>query len=201
MDFIPLAEGLSAPHDADGTATHLGRYHAEGLVRLDHFTGPTTAEFSSAVPVVFTAANGDELHFDYAGTVELIPLGGGLFVTVWVAEFTPAAGSTGRFAKVIGGSFVMTAVTDPFALGDTDIAYAWEGAVPGVPPGEVTTHRSVAPGSGEDPPSPRLDHERSSQTMRTTRWTLVVLTVVARLASAGECLANTVPYKTRGTGV
>jgi hypothetical protein len=125
--FIPLVEGLSAPHDADGTATHLGRYHAEGLVRLDHFTGPTTADFSSAVPVVFTAANGDELHFDYAGTVELIPLGGGLFVTVWVAEFTPAAGSTGRFANVIGGSFIMTAVTEPFALGDTDIAYEWEG--------------------------------------------------------------------------
>jgi hypothetical protein len=128
VDFIPLAEGLSAPHDADGTATHLGRYHAEGLVRLDHFTGPTTADFSSAVPVVFTAANGDELHFDYAGTVELVPLGGDLFMTVWVAEFTPAAGSKGRFADVIGGSFIMTAVTDPFAPGDTDIAYTWEGS-------------------------------------------------------------------------
>ncbi len=128
VDFIPLAEGLSAPHDADGTATHLGRYHAEGLVRLDHFTGPTTAEFSSAVPVVFTAPNGDELHFDYAGTVELIPLAGGLSMTVWGAEFTPATGSTGRFAKVVGGSFIMTAVTAPFALGDTDIAYAWEGS-------------------------------------------------------------------------
>ena len=128
VDFIPLAEGLSAPHDADGTATHLGHYHAEGLVRLDHFTGPTTAAFSSAVPVVFTAADGDELRIDYAGTVELVPLGGGRFVTVWVAEFTPAAGSTGRFAKVIGGSFIMTAVTEPFAFGDTDIAYAWSGS-------------------------------------------------------------------------
>ena len=128
VDFIPLIPGQAAPHDADGTATHLGRYHAEGLVRLDHFTGPTTADFSSAVPVVFTAANGDELHFDYAGTVELIPLGGGLFRTVWVAEFTPAAGSTGRFAKVVGGSFIMTAVTDPFAPGDTDIPYEWQGS-------------------------------------------------------------------------
>jgi hypothetical protein len=128
VDFIPLIPGQAAPHNADGTATHLGRYHAEGLVRLDYFTGPTTAEFSSAEPVVFTAANGDELHFDYAGKVELVPLGGGLFVTVWVAEFTPAAGSTGRFAKVIGGSFIMTAVTDPFTPGDTDIAYAWEGS-------------------------------------------------------------------------
>jgi hypothetical protein len=128
VDFIPLMPGQAAPHDADGTATHLGRYYAEGLVRLDHFSGPTTAEFSSAVPVVFTAANGDELHFDYAGTVELIPLAGDMFITVWVAEFTPAAESTGRFAKVVGGSFIMTAVTEPFALGDTDIAYAWEGS-------------------------------------------------------------------------
>ena len=128
VDFIPLAEGLAAPHDADGTATHLGRYHAEGLVRLDHFTGPTTAEFSSAEPVVFVAANGDELHFDYAGTVELIPLDGGLFMTVWVAEFTPATGSTGRFAKVTGGRFVMTAVTDPFTLGEENIPYSWEGS-------------------------------------------------------------------------
>lgn len=128
VDFIPLIPGQAAPHDADGTATHLGRYHAEGLVRLDQFTGPTTAEFSSAEPVVFTAANGDELHFDYAGMVELVPLGGGLFVTVWVAEFTPAAGSTGRFAKVIGGSFIMTAVTEPFVLGSADpVGYSWSG--------------------------------------------------------------------------
>jgi hypothetical protein len=128
VDFIPLVEGQAAHHDADGTATHMGRYHAEGLVRLDHFTGPTTADFSSAVPYVFTAANGDELHFDYVGTVELIPVSGDMLITVWVAEFRPAAGSTGRFAKVIGGSFIMTAVTEPFALGDTDIAYMWEGS-------------------------------------------------------------------------
>src|SRR5262249_54103661 len=125
--FIPLIEGQSAPHDADGTATHLGRYHAEGLVRLDHFTSPTTAEFSSAEPVVFTAANGDDLLFNYAGTVTLIPLDGGLFMTVWVAELTPAAGSTGRFAKVTGGRFIMTAVTAPFAPGDTDIADSGSG--------------------------------------------------------------------------
>jgi hypothetical protein len=128
VDFIPLIPGQAAPHDADGTATHLGRYHAEGLVRLDHFTGPTTAEFSSAEPVVFTASNGDELHFDYAGTVQLIPLGGDLYVTVWVAEFTPAAGSTGRLAKVVGGSFIMTAVTEPFVLGSADpVGYTWSG--------------------------------------------------------------------------
>jgi hypothetical protein len=37
--------------------------------------------------------------------------------------------------------------------------------------------------------------------MRTTRRPLVVLTVVALSASAGECLAQIVPYKTSGTGI
>lgn len=128
VDFIPLAEGLASPHDADGFATLLGRYHAEGLVRLDRFTSPTTAEFSSAEPVVFTGANGDELHCDYAGTVRLIPLGGTRFMSIWVAEFTPAPGGTGSFANVIGGGFTMTAITAPFTLGDTNIAYRWDGA-------------------------------------------------------------------------
>jgi hypothetical protein len=135
VDFIPLVEGEAAPHDADGVATLLGLYHAEGVVRLDHLTSSTTGDFSSAVPVVFTAANGDQLLFDYAGTVRLIPLSGGLFISVWVAEFTPAAGSTGRFAAVTGGSFIMIAVTEPFRPGDTDIAYEWAGS------GSLVFHR------------------------------------------------------------
>jgi hypothetical protein len=128
VDFIPLIPGLASPYDADGTATHLGRYHAEGAVRLDEFTGPLTGNFSSAVPNVFVAANGDALAFDYAGSVELIPLGDGWFTTVWVAEFTPAPGSTGRFANVVDGSFIMTAVSAPFTLEDPfDVAYSWSG--------------------------------------------------------------------------
>jgi hypothetical protein len=129
-DFIPLAPGLVSPHDAVGTATHLGRYESLGFVRLDAFTGPTTGAFSSAEPAVFTAANGDSLAFDYAGSVELIYVGDGLFMTVWVAEFTPAAeGSTGRFASVVDGSFIMTAVTEPFSLeAPFDVAYSWSGS-------------------------------------------------------------------------
>lgn len=128
VDYIPFPGDPAAYHFADGTATHLGNYHADGWVQVDQFTSPTTADFSSAQPVVFTGANGDELHFDYQGSVELIPLGDGTFVTVWIAEFTPVAGSTGRFTKVVGGSFTMTAVTEPFAFGDTDVAYTWEGS-------------------------------------------------------------------------
>ncbi len=128
-EFIPLVPGQASPHDAIGTATHLGRYQAEGLVRLDAFTGPTTGAFSSAKPVAFTAANGDVLCFDYEGQVELIFVGNGRFITVWVAEFTPASGSTGRFERVVDGSFVMTAISDPFLLeAPFLVGYSWSGS-------------------------------------------------------------------------
>jgi hypothetical protein len=128
-DFIPLVPGQASPHDAVGTATHLGRYQAEGLVRLDGFTGPTTGAFSSAEPVAFVAANGDVLRFDYQGEVELIVVGDGLFITVWFAEFTPASGSTGRFERVVDGSFFMTAITSPFTLeAPVMVDYSWSGS-------------------------------------------------------------------------
>ncbi|WP_152052476.1 hypothetical protein [Tautonia marina] len=128
-DFIPLVPGQASPHDAIGTATHLGRYEAEGLVRLDGFTGPTTGTFSSAEPVAFTAANGDVLRFDYQGNVNLFGAGDGLFITVWIAEFTPASGSTGRFERVVDGSFIMTAISAPFSLDAPFlVGYSWSGS-------------------------------------------------------------------------
>lgn len=138
VDYIPLQLGVEVSHTAVGQATELGRYHGLGTFQLDRFTSPTTAEFSSSVPFVFVAANGDELAFTYGdttngaqqpGQVELFYVGDGRFVAVFVAEFNPVPGSsTGRFAKVVGGSFIMTAVTEPFVLGATDpVAYTWSG--------------------------------------------------------------------------
>jgi hypothetical protein len=126
--YIPFPGDPPANHWAVGNANMLGNYYADGWVRVDEFTSATTANFSSAVPVVFTAANGDELHFDYAGEVTIADAGGGMFTSVWVAKFTPVIGaSTGRFERVIGGSFIMTASTAPFFFTDTDIPYSWEG--------------------------------------------------------------------------
>ncbi len=90
------------------------------------------------MPFVFVAANGDQLAFTYGdvtnhaaqpGQVTLYPADGGLVVAVWVAEFNPVpALCTGRFANVTGGSFIMTAVTDPFELGGFDpVDYSWSG--------------------------------------------------------------------------
>lgn len=128
-DGLPLTPYVPAPHWAVGQATDLGRYYGSGFFQIDNFTGPLTADFSSAVPFVFTAANGDDLAFNYAGTVELFPQSDGEFVAIFVATFTPdLALCTGRFAKVTGGSLVMTAITDPFVLGSTDATgYTWSG--------------------------------------------------------------------------
>jgi len=48
---------------------------------------------------------------------------------VWVAEFNPVPTlCTGRFATVIGGSFLMTAVSEPVVLGGSDpVDYSWSG--------------------------------------------------------------------------
>jgi hypothetical protein len=138
VDYVPVQTGVPVFHFAVGEATELGKYYGEGEVQLDRFTSPTTADFSSAVPFVFTGANGDKLAFTYGdtnngaaqpGVVTLYDLGDGTFIAVWVAEFNPVVSEcTGRFTKVVGGSFIMVAVTEPFVLGAADpVGYTWEG--------------------------------------------------------------------------
>jgi hypothetical protein len=138
VDFVPSTLDTPAFHFAVGTATELGDYYGDGKVQLDEFLSPTSAAFSSAVPFVFTAANGDKLAFHYGrtdfgaagpGIVQLFPADDGKVVAVWVAEFNPVPDEcTGRFQKVIGGSFIMTAVTEPFVFGSSDpVAYTWSG--------------------------------------------------------------------------
>ena len=121
-------------HTADGTATNLGKHSSIGYVQLDEFTSATTATFSSAHPVVFTGANGEQLAFDYAGIVTLTPAldeagnPTGQFTSEWVADFTPVPdSSTGKYKNVVGSSFEMTARTGLFYVTDTDIPYSWDG--------------------------------------------------------------------------
>jgi hypothetical protein len=140
---LSLVPGVPSPHWAVGHATELGRYYGAGNVQLLQFTSATTADFSSFGPFVFTAANGDQLAFTYgdtsngaaqSGKVKLTVVGftGNnipIVTAIFVAEFNPVpALCTGRFSKVIGGSFIMTAVTQPFVLGSTTpLAYSWSG--------------------------------------------------------------------------
>ena len=139
-DGINLTPGTPGPHWAVGTATELGAYYGAGFFELLEYTGPTTAEFSSAPDFVFTAANGDELAVTYGvvsngasqpGQLTLYPHSDGSFSAVFVAEFNPIPSQcTGRFAKITSGSFLMIAVSEPFFFLETTttpFAYAWAG--------------------------------------------------------------------------
>src|SRR5262249_43298047 len=116
-----------APHNATGTATHLGQYSGEeGQFTLLGFTSATTGTFEGSF--VFVAANGDRLAFNYGtptpGTFTIIPQSDGTVVVQFEGEFTPnPAATTGRFEKVSGGSFHMIAVTEPFVLAPNDQGY------------------------------------------------------------------------------
>jgi hypothetical protein len=139
-DGLSLIPGVPAAHYATGQATELGRYSCVGMFTLLQFTGQFTAEFSSKPYCIFTAANGDVLAMTYGdvgnhaagpGEVTLTPVGDGSVTAVFIAEFNPVPTKcTGRFAKLTGGSFIMTAKSEPFFLGTdrtTPFNYTWEG--------------------------------------------------------------------------
>jgi hypothetical protein len=140
---LSLVPGTPTPHWAVGKATELGKYYGAGNEQLLKFTSPTTADFSSYGPFVFVAANGDKLACTYGDTTNGAKQAGKVTLTVvgatanktpivtatFVAEFNPVpALCTGRFSKLIGGSFIMVAVTQPFVLGSTTpVRYTWAG--------------------------------------------------------------------------
>jgi hypothetical protein len=140
-DGISLIPGTPAPHSATGNATELGNYTGAGFFQILDFTGPLTAEFSSAPNFVFVAANGDQLAMTYGdtnngakqpGQVTLVPNSDGSFTGYFVAEFNPdLPNCTGRFAKLTGGSLIMYAVSDPFFIvgtSTTPFTYTWQGS-------------------------------------------------------------------------
>lgn len=122
---LPLVPGLSGPHYATGTATELGNYTGQGTFTLGSLqispTGQVTGTFHGSF--VFTAANGDQLAFNYGsgdtGTItgQLSADGSTVTNVTFDAVFTPnAAQSTGRFANVIGGGFTMIANAPSISL-------------------------------------------------------------------------------------
>lgn len=127
----PAPGGLSifgAPslHKASGVGTAgLGSYTGEGAVLVQSFD-PSTLTGTFKGRFTFVASNGDKLACTYGDTTngaqqvaqfQLFPTNGGKVVAVFLAEFNPKlALCTGKFAKVVGGSFLMLAVSEPFAL-------------------------------------------------------------------------------------
>lgn len=117
--------GNPSPHNSTGVATLLGKYSGTGDAEVLTFD-PTTGAGTFKGHFTFVAANGDKLACTYGdtsngaeevGTFQLHDLEDGSVYVEFIAEFNPILNKcTGRFAKVIDGSFEMYAVTDPFAL-------------------------------------------------------------------------------------
>jgi hypothetical protein len=138
---LPLPGQPPRLHWATGWGTGLGFYMGVGEVQTDtatfHANGDITGEFGSPVAFRFVGSSGDVLACYYGntdfgakhpGTFELIPVGIGVFIAHFVAEFVPYLPEcTGKFAGV-SGSWTMFAWTEPFVLGSTEpVAYRWDG--------------------------------------------------------------------------
>jgi hypothetical protein len=134
--------GADSPHSATGTATHLGKYSGDGIFNSLSFD-PVAVGGTFRGTFTFVAKNGDRLACTYgdtrngagqAGVYQAFPAAGGKVYVVFVAEFNPVPSQcTGRFQNLVGGSFLMTAVSEPFVLtlnadGFTPpFDYEWEG--------------------------------------------------------------------------
>ena len=144
----PAPDGVSilgepASHFATGNGTLLGKYTGEGVFDPDPLDFSTlSGTFHGSF--VFVAANGDELFCTYGdmtnrakgtGKYEIFPAGDGNVFVVFLAEFNPVPEEcTGRFKKVVDGSLLMLAVSEPFPLEidpETGFSppfdYSWEG--------------------------------------------------------------------------
>jgi hypothetical protein len=141
LPLIPLTPGA---HMATGVGTELGAYTGAGTLQILRYTSPLTADFSSASPFVFVAADGSRLAVTYGdvtngamqpGKLTLTVVGGTalnpVFVATFVAEFNPVpAACTGRFANVTAGSFITVAQSSPFRIvgaSTTPFNYTWAG--------------------------------------------------------------------------
>ncbi|MFO0912528.1 MAG: hypothetical protein U0795_06210 [Pirellulales bacterium] len=129
IEAAPVTAGTQSDYQEQGTATLFGHYTGDGRLRFDELITATSGKFSSALPFIVTAENGDQLCFTYVGDVERTDMGDGLITTRWVADFKPIVGSgTGQFEQVTGGSFRMTAETDAFSPeSNANVAYRTAG--------------------------------------------------------------------------
>ena len=91
---------LHAAVPGEGTMTHLGRFEIQQSGCIDFATGAVTEGRG-----VLTAANGDEVHLEYAGSATSVtPLTYALHYVV--------TGGTGRFLSAEGGGWLSYAASD-----------------------------------------------------------------------------------------
>jgi hypothetical protein len=135
--------GVPGPHNATGNGTSLGKYTGnEGIFQSLSFD-PTTGSGTFRGSFVFVKRNGDRLVCSYgdqsngaaaAGDYFAVPAENGLSRIVFCAEFNPIVDQcTGRYENLIGGSFIVLAMTEPFELvidenfNTPPFDYSWEG--------------------------------------------------------------------------
>ena len=135
--------GVPGPHNATGNGTSLGKYIGDEGVFQSLSFDPSTGSGTFQGRFVFAKRNGDRLVCSYgdqsngaaeAGDYFAVTDEGGLSRIVFCAEFNPIVDEcTGRFKNLIGGSFIMLAISEPFLLEiDKDFntppfQYSWEG--------------------------------------------------------------------------
>lgn len=139
LPLDPLSTDNTAPHQATGTATYLGKYTGAGTFTLGSLTiaadGKVTGTFQGEF--VFVAANGDRLATTYGDGFSGVFTGVTDGVTVrditFDAIFTvDTANSTGRFANATG-SWRMIANAESVSLGGGEpgftapFNYTWTG--------------------------------------------------------------------------
>lgn len=118
--------GADSPHGSTGIATPVGLYSSDqgNFNSLSFDPVSLSGTFEGSFP--FTALNGDVLFCTYGdvdngadqtGEYQVIDVGGGNVIVVFLAEFNPVpAKCTGQFKKVTDGSLIMLAATEPFPL-------------------------------------------------------------------------------------
>ncbi|TWT77534.1 hypothetical protein Pla123a_21950 [Posidoniimonas polymericola] len=128
VDYFTALPGEFSPFGGEGTFSFMGVDMPYTLTSADvgglNFIDPgppAVATFSNSIPVTFASTDPSEpseISMNYTGEVTLTPtdMTGTQFTAVFIADFTPIAGSgVGLFADVVGGTFEMTAVvSDPF---------------------------------------------------------------------------------------
>lgn len=107
--------------EASGTASHLG------LVTMvsNHCTPP--ADVITGGQITLVAANGDELHMTYSGTLGPLPPVGGV---ITVHSHNVIVGGTGRFADATGEADFTALVTFAgFGVPVWPATWTWDGTL------------------------------------------------------------------------
>jgi opacity protein-like surface antigen len=135
-DVNALALGANGTGDFSGTGqmTQLGLCSVSGNAVVEEPLDGTELLWSVDFPKGAVIANKHgTITLEQTGnaSVEFIPIAGGLFTATWSVDFS-VTGGTGKYAGAgAPAPLKVSAVNDPFQLGQAELTYSWtiEGAI------------------------------------------------------------------------